>query len=51
MIQNLCQHINFLQLFLHMFMWCHFNGKLCMITNMDVIESKLNFITCFNFEF
>lgn len=28
--------------FLYMAMWCHFNGKLCFSTNMDVEKSKLD---------
>jgi len=28
--QNPCQHVNFLQFLLHIFMWCHFSGMLIM---------------------
>jgi hypothetical protein len=46
---TMSNHIIFLQSLLHMPMFCHFNnmyvnhGKLCLMNNMDVQKSNLNY--------
>jgi hypothetical protein len=32
----------FMQLLLHLSMWCHFNGKLCLLNNMDIEIFEMN---------